>query len=72
MICGAQVELNISQRGWDELFEIMDANGQTVEDPTRSYTRKMTYIDIPSWRIWHSEKKEDCNSLSTPVRRSDS
>ena len=47
MICGAQVELNISQRGWDELFEIMDANGQTVEDPTRSYTRKMTYIDIP-------------------------
>lgn len=72
MICGAQVELNISQRGWDELFEIMDANGQTVEDPTRSYTRKMTYIDIPFRRIWHSEKKEDCNSLSTPVRRSDS
>lgn len=47
MICGAQVELNISQRGWDELFEVMDENGQTVEDPTRSYTRKMTYVDIP-------------------------
>ncbi len=23
MICGAQVELNISQRGWDQLFEII-------------------------------------------------
>ena len=26
MICGAQVELNISQRGWDELFEMEDEN----------------------------------------------
>lgn len=47
MICGAQVELNFSQRGWDELFEIPGDNGEMVEDPTQTYTRKMTYIDIP-------------------------
>lgn len=47
MICGAQVELNFSQRGWDELFEVMGENGQPVKDTSRSYTRKMTYIDIP-------------------------
>lgn len=43
MICGAQVEVNLSQRGWDELFETAD--GQ--KDLTRSYRRNMTYIDIP-------------------------
>ncbi len=32
MICGAQVELNISQRGWDELFEVPGENGEPVED----------------------------------------
>ena len=37
MICGAQVELNISQRGWDELFEVPGENGEPVEDPTRKY-----------------------------------
>ena len=47
MICGAQVELNFSQRGWDELFEMAGANGEPVKDPSKSYTRKMTYIDIP-------------------------
>ena len=47
MICGVQVELNISQRGWDELFEVPGENGEPVEDPTRKYTRKMTYLDIP-------------------------
>ncbi len=47
MICGAQVELNFSQRGWDELFEMLDANNQTVKDPSRRYIRKLTYIDIP-------------------------
>ncbi len=32
MICGAQVELNVSQRGWDQLFETisLDANGYEV------------------------------------------
>ena len=48
MICGAQVELNVSQRGWDQLFETisLDANGYEVtsKDPTKTYTRKMTYI----------------------------
>ena len=47
MICGAQVELNISQRGWDELFEMEDENGQTIKVPGKTYTRKMTYVDIP-------------------------
>ena len=51
MICGAQIELNFSQRGWDQLFETvsLDDNGYevTAKDPTKTYTRKMTYIDIP-------------------------
>ena len=51
MICGAQVELNVSQRGWDQLFETvsLDDNGYEVtsKDPSKTYTRKMTYIDIP-------------------------
>ena len=51
MICGARVEVNVSQRGWDQLFETisLDANGYEVtsKDPTKTYTRKMTYIDIP-------------------------
>ncbi len=38
MICGALVELNFSQRGWDEYYE---------DYPTLSYTRKMNYIEIP-------------------------
>ena len=47
MICGAQVELNVSQRGWDQLFEIPGENGEPVKDPSQIYTRKMTYIEIP-------------------------
>ena len=43
MICGAQVELNISQRGWEALFETAD--GQ--KDLSRSYSREMTYLEIP-------------------------
>ena len=47
MICGAQIELNFTQRGWDELFEVLDANGEAVEDPSKTYTRKMNYLEIP-------------------------
>ncbi|MBD3589207.1 porin family protein [Bacteroides sp. GM023] len=47
MICGAQVELNVSQRGWEQYFEIPGENGEPVKDPSQIYTRKMTYIDIP-------------------------
>lgn len=43
MICGAQVELNISQKGWEALFETED--GQ--KDPSRSYSRNMTYLEVP-------------------------
>ena len=68
MICGAQVELNISQRGWDELFEMEDENGQTIKVPGKTYTRKMTYVDIPQigFLIGESETIEgiDMNTLS--------
>lgn len=38
MICGAQVELNFSQHGWDEFYE---------DFPELQYTRKMNYVEIP-------------------------
>ena len=38
MICGAQIEVNFSQHGWDEYYQ---------DYPTISYTRTMNYIDIP-------------------------
>ncbi|WP_455586380.1 porin family protein [Bacteroides sp.] len=43
MICGAQLELNISQRGWDDLFETADGK----KDLSRSYSREMNYLEIP-------------------------
>jgi hypothetical protein len=43
MICGLQVELNYSQRGWDKKYELSDG----TKDPTRGYTRDMNYIEIP-------------------------
>lgn len=42
MICGAQIELNFSQRGWDEKFD--ETKGFSAED---SYVRKMNYLEIP-------------------------
>ena len=41
MICGAQIELNFSQHGWDEYYE---------DYPTLSYTRTMNYVEIPFLR----------------------
>lgn len=38
MICGAQIELNFAQRGWDEFYQ---------DYPTVSYTRTMNYVEIP-------------------------
>lgn len=38
MICGAQIEVNFSQQGWDEYYQ---------DYPTLSYTRTMNYVDIP-------------------------
>ena len=38
MICGAQIELNFSQHGWDEYSE---------DYPELQYTRKMNYVEIP-------------------------
>lgn len=38
MICGAQIEVNFSQHGWDEFYE---------DYPTVSYTRTMNYAEIP-------------------------
>lgn len=34
---GLQVELNLSQRGWKE----------SMNDPTQSYSRRLTYIELP-------------------------
>ena len=42
MICGAQLELNFSQRGWDEKFD--PEQGFSSED---SYVRTMNYLEIP-------------------------
>lgn len=38
MICGAQIELNFSQHGWDEFYQ---------DYPELQYTRKMNYVEIP-------------------------
>lgn len=38
MICGAQIELNFSQHGWDEFYE---------DFPDLQYTRTMNYVEIP-------------------------
>ena len=38
MICGAQMELNYAQHGWDEAYE---------DYPDLQYTRKMNYVEVP-------------------------
>ncbi len=38
MICGAQLEVNFSQHGWNEYYE---------DYPDLQYTRKMNYVEIP-------------------------
>lgn len=43
MICGLQMELNISQKGWEEAYELADG----TKDLSRSYIRNMTYLEIP-------------------------
>ena len=65
MICGAQVELNFSQRGWDQLFEIPGENGDMVEDPTQIYTRKMSYIDMERCQTENSPINEDNHATCT-------
>ena len=42
MICGAQLELNFSQRGWDEKFD--PEQGFSSED---SYVRTLNYLEVP-------------------------
>ena len=38
MICGAQLEVNFAQRGWDEYYK---------DYPDLSYTHTMNYVEIP-------------------------
>lgn len=38
MICGALLEVNFAQRGWDEKFD---------NQPNNSYKRTMNYVEIP-------------------------
>lgn len=47
MMCGVQMEINYSQRGWDEKIE---------DDSGNSYNRTMNYLEILSWHIWHSAR----------------
>jgi hypothetical protein len=48
MICGVQAEINYSQRGWNELFEMANpSGGDPLRDNSRSYRRTLSYIDIP-------------------------
>ncbi|WP_321517338.1 porin family protein [uncultured Bacteroides sp.] len=37
MLCGVQLELNYSQRGWEE----------NIQDNTNTYSRTMTYLEVP-------------------------
>lgn len=37
MLCGVQVELNYSQRGWEEM----------IQDNTNTYSRTMSYLEVP-------------------------
>lgn len=46
MICGAQLELNFSQRGWREKFE-KTVDGVKVEDDSKKYSRVLNYIEMP-------------------------
>ena len=59
MICGAQIELNFSQHGWDEFYEDY-RTAIHAEDETWKF---------PSLHIWHSVRTEVCSSSSMPVRR---
>ncbi|MCK9160204.1 MAG: porin family protein [Bacteroidaceae bacterium] len=43
IICGVQLEVNYSQKGWDEKFT--DSSNNTIT--TRGYRHKMNYIEIP-------------------------
>lgn len=43
MICGVQLEVNYTQKGWEERFE--DSNGN--EDTSLGYQHKMDYLEIP-------------------------
>ena len=51
----------------DELFEITTTNADgyevTEKDPSKTYTRKMTYLDILFLPIWPLGKIEDCKHL---------
>ena len=38
MICGAQMEVNFAQRGWEESY---------TDFPSLSYTRTMNYVEVP-------------------------
>lgn len=45
MICGIQLELNYSQRGWKEKMEVPE--GANSNTPIDSYSRTMNYVEMP-------------------------
>ena len=47
MICGIQIELNYTQRGWKEKFEEDPNNPRDPNLPLDSYQRTLNYLEIP-------------------------
>lgn len=43
MICGTQLEINYTRKGWEERFELPDGS----EDTSQGYQRTMHYLEIP-------------------------
>lgn len=47
MISGVHIEVNLSQKGWNELFEKLNDSGEPVKDTSREYRRRTNYLEIP-------------------------
>lgn len=60
MICGAQIEVNFSQHGWDEYYK---------DYPNLGYTRTMNYVEIPFLAHLAFGKERGMQFLFMQVRR---
>ena len=63
LICAAQLEVNIAQRGWNELIE---------DGSNNSYHRTTNYIEIPFFaHLGWGMRSAECNVSLMRVRSSD-